>query len=186
MTDRPTGDVSGGEFPNRELSSADLSSDELSSHDLSPDDKSSDGLSSHQLPAADLHLQAFNERALSRMFKTMLIVGAVLVAPAFWKYKIAGAIGFAAGAAVSCINFRALQRSVEALAERIVNQQSPEKGGSIVFRFLVRYALVGAAAYAIFNSSALAFRGFLWGLCLPVAAMMIEAGVETWAAFRKK
>jgi len=120
------------------------------------------------------------------MFKTMLIVGAALVAPAFWKYKAAGAIGFAAGAAVSCINFRALQRSVEALAERIVNQQSPEKGGSIVFRFLVRYALVGAAAYAIFNSSALAFRGFLWGLCLPVAAMMIEAGVETWAAFRKK
>ena len=181
MTDRPTGDVSGGEFPNRELSSPGLSSDDLSSRD-----KSSAGLSPDELPPADLHLQSFNERALSRMFKTMLIVGAVLVAPAFWKYKIAGAIGFAAGAAVSCINFRALQRSVEALAERIVNQQSPEKGGSIVFRFLVRYALVGAAAYAIFNSSALAFRGFLWGLCLPVAAMMIEAGVETWAAFRKK
>jgi hypothetical protein len=176
MTDHPTGDVSDGEFSHRELSS----------HDLSPDDKSSDGLSSDELPPADLHLQSFNERAMSRMFKTMLIVGAVLVAPAFWKYKAAGAIGFAAGAAVSCINFRALQRSVEALAERIVNQQSPEKGGSIVFRFLVRYALVGAAAYAIFNSSALAFRGFLWGLCLPVAAMMIEAGVETWAAFRKK
>jgi hypothetical protein len=176
MTDHPTGDVSDGEFSHRERSSPELSSP----------DPSSDGLSSDELPAADLHLQAFNERALSRMFKTMLIVGAVLIAPAFWKYKIAGAIGFAAGAAVSCINFRALQRSVEALAERIVNQQSPEKGGSIVFRFLVRYALVGAAAYAIFNSSALAFRGFLWGLCLPVAAMMIEAGVETWAAFRKK
>lgn len=115
----------------------------------------------------------------------MLIVGILLIAPAFWKYKAAGAIGFAAGAAVSCINFRALQRSVEGLADRIVNRQSPEKGGSIVFRFLVRYALVGAAAYAIFNSSALAFRGFLWGLCLPVAAMMIEAGVEAYAAFRK-
>jgi hypothetical protein len=176
MTDHPTGDVSDGEFSHRERSSPELSSP----------DPSSDGLSSDELPAADLHLQAFNERALSRMFKTMLIVGAVLIAPAFWKYKIAGAIGFAAGAAVSCINFRALQRSVEALAERIVNQQSPEKGGSVVFRFLVRYALVGAAAYAIFNSSALAFRGFLWGLCLPVTAMMIEAGVETWAAFRKK
>ena len=120
------------------------------------------------------------------MFRTMLIVGVLLIAPAFWKYKTAGAIGFAAGAAISCINFRALQRSVEALADRIVNRQSAEKGGSIVFRFLVRYALVGAAAYAIFNSSALAFRGFLWGLCLPVAAMMIEAGWETYAAFRKE
>ncbi len=74
---------------------------------------------------------------------------------------------------------------MEALADRIVNRQSAEKGGNIVFRFLVRYALVGAVAYAIFNSSALAFRGFLWGLCLPVAAMMIEAAVEAYAAFRK-
>src|SRR5271166_4220768 len=114
------------------------------------------------LAPADARLHAFNERALSRMFRTMLIVGVALVAPAFWKYQAAGAIGFAAGAAVSCINFRALQRSVEALGERIVSQQSHEKGGRIVFRFLVRYALVGAAAYAIFIGSALAFRGFLW------------------------
>jgi hypothetical protein len=134
---------------------------------------------------ADLRLEAFNDRALSRMFKTMVIVGILLVAPALWKYRAAGAIGFAAGAAVSCINFRALQRSVEALADRVVNRQSRERGGSIVLRFLVRYALVGAAAYAIFNSSALAFRGFLWGLCLPVAAMMFEAAFETYAAFRK-
>jgi hypothetical protein len=49
----------------------------------------------------------------------------------------------------------------------------------------VRYALVAAAAYVIFKSSALAFRGFLWGLCVPVAAMMIEAAVEAFAAFRE-
>ena len=115
----------------------------------------------------------------------MVIVGALLVAPAFWKYRAAGAIGFAAGAAISCINFRALQRSVEALADRIVNRQSAEKGGRIVLRFVLRYALVGAVAYAIFVGSALAFRGFLWGLCLPVGAMMIEAAFEAYAAFRK-
>ena len=147
-----------------------LSSDDLPSSDLSP---------------ADLRLQAFNDRVLARMFKTMLVVSALLLLPAFWRFKAAGAIGFAAGAAVSCINFRALQRSVEALADRIVNRQSREKGGRIVLRFLVRYALVGAVAYAIFRGSALAFRGFLWGLCLPVAAMMIEAAFETYAAFRK-
>ena len=154
MTDPPTTDLSPGDLP---------------PSDLSP---------------ADVRLQAFNDRALARMFKTMLLVSVLLVVPAFWKYKAAGAIGFAAGATVSCINFRALQRSVESLAERIVNRQSHEKGGRIVLRFLVRYALVGAAAYAIFNSSVLAFRGFLWGLCLPVAAMMIEAALETVVAFR--
>jgi hypothetical protein len=135
---------------------------------------------------ADLRLQSFNERALSRMFRTLLVVSALLLVPAFWRYGWVGAIGFAAGAAVSCLNFRALQRSVEALADRIVNKQSKERGGRIVLRFLVRYGLVGAAAYAIFKSSALAFRGFLWGLCLPVAAMMIEAALEVRTAFRRE
>jgi ATP synthase I chain len=140
---------------------------------------------SEPLPA-DLRLQAFNERALSRMFRTLLIVSALLLVPAFWRYGWVGAIGFAAGAAISCINFRALQRSVEALADRIVNRQSQEKGGRIVLRFLLRYGLVGAVAYAIFKGSALAFHGFLWGLCLPVAAMMIEAALEAFLAFRER
>ena len=137
-----------------------------------------------EMPTADVRLELLYARAIPRMLRIMLVVSVVLLVPAFWKYKAAGAIGFAAGATVSCINFRALQRSVESLAERIVNRQSHEKGGRIVLRFLVRYALVGAAAYAIFNSSVLAFRGFLWGLCLPVAAMMIEAALETVVAFR--
>ena len=148
-------------------------------------DDSASSMPPVSLTPADQRLQSFNERALPRMFRTMLIAGVLFVAPAFWKYHLAGAIGFTAGAAVSCINFRALQRSVEALADRIVNSQSNERGGRIVLRFLLRYALVGAAAYAIFVGSAFAFRGFLWGLCLPVAAMMIEAAAEAYAAFRK-
>jgi hypothetical protein len=135
---------------------------------------------------ADLRLQAFNERALSRMFRTLLAVSVVLLVPAFWRYGWIGAIGFAAGAAISCVNFRVLQRSVEALADRIVNRQSQEKGGRIVLRFLLRYGLVGAVAYAIFKGSSLAFHGFLWGLCLPVAAMMIEAALEAFAAFGRQ
>ena len=141
-------------------------------------------LRSEPLPS-DQRLQAFNERALTRMFRTLIAVSVLALIPAFLLYGWLGAIGFAAGAAVSCLNFRALQRSVEALADRIVNRQSAEKGGRIVLRFLLRYGLVGIAAYAIFKGSALAFRGFLWGLCLPVAAMMIEAALESVVAFRK-
>jgi hypothetical protein len=139
-----------------------------------------------ELSPADLRLQAFSEGALARMFRTLLVVSALLIGPAFWRYGWLGAVGFAAGAAVSCLNFRSLQRSVEALADRIVNRRSQEKGGRIVLRFLMRYGFVAAAAYAIFKGSALAFRGFLWGLCLPVAAMMIEAALEAVAAFRRQ
>jgi ATP synthase I chain len=143
------------------------------------------GPANPQLPPADLRLHAFNASALSRMFRVMVVVSALLLIPALWRYGWTGTIGFAAGAAVSCLNFRALERSVQALADRIVNRQSQEKGGRIVLRFLLRYALVALTAYAIFKSSALAFRGFLWGLCLPVAAMMIEAALEAVAAFHK-
>ena len=136
-------------------------------------------------PASDICLASFSARAIPRMLRIMLVTSVLLLVPAFRFCGWRGAIGFAAGAAVSYINFVALMRGVESLADRIVNQQSQEKGRKIVLRFLVRYGLVALVAYAIFKSSALAFRGFLWGLCVPVAAMMIEAGFEAYAAFRK-
>ena len=131
-------------------------------------------------------LDSFYARAIPRMLRNMLVVGALLLGPSYWFYGWGGAVGVAAGSAVSYINFRTLIRGVEALGDRIVNRQSKERGWAIVLRFLVRYGLVGIVAYAIFKSSALAFRGFLWGLCLPVAAMMVEAGVEAYAAFRHR
>jgi hypothetical protein len=140
---------------------------------------------SPEAAADDARLTSLSARAIPRMLRIMAVVSVLLLPPAFWFYGMRAAIGFAAGAAVSYINFLALTRGVEGLADRIVNRQSQEKGRRIVLRFLVRYALVAGVAYVIFKGSALAFRGFLWGLCVPVAAMMIEAGFEAVAAFRK-
>src|SRR6266478_7884773 len=125
------------------------------------------------------------ERIIPRVLRNMLVVSVLLIGPAFWFYRWAGSIGFAFGAAVSYVNLRSLTRGVEGLADRIVNRNSREKGGLIILRFVVRYGLVGAAAYAIFKSSPTAFRGFLWGLCVPVAALMAEAAWEGYMAFRR-
>ncbi len=125
------------------------------------------------------------ERIIPRVLRNILAVSIILLGPAFWFYHLAGSIGFAFGAAVSYVNFHSLTRGVEGLADRIVNQNSREKGGLLVFRFVVRYGLVGAAAYAIFKGSSLAFRGFLWGLCVPVAALMAEAVWQGYTAFRR-
>jgi ATP synthase I chain len=138
-----------------------------------------------EAPAESAQMDSFYSRAVPRMLRTMLIVSALLLFPIFWFYGWAGVIGVMAGSLVAYINFRALASGVESLADRIVNRHSKEKGRVIVIRFLLRYGLVGAVAYAIFKSSGLAFRGFLWGLCLPVAAMMVEAGVEAYVAFRQ-
>jgi hypothetical protein len=125
------------------------------------------------------------ERTIPRLLRNMLVISAMLIAPAFWFYSWAGAIGFGFGVAVSYINFRSLTRGVEGLADRIVQRNSSEKGSRIVLRFLVRYGLVGVFAYAIFKSSLLAFYGFLWGLLVPVAVLMAEAAWEGYNAFRK-
>lgn len=137
------------------------------------------------LPAGTLDELSIYERVIPRVLRNMLVVSVLLLGPAFWFYRWAGTIGFAFGAAVSYVNFHSLTRGVEGLADRIVNQNSPEKGGLIILRFVVRYGLVAAVAYAIFKVSWLAFRGFLWGLCVPVAALMAEAVWEGYTAFRR-
>jgi len=136
-------------------------------------------------PAETLHERTMYERIIPRVLRNMLVFSVLLLGPAFWFYRWAGSIGFVFGAAVSYVNFRSLTRGVEGLADRIVNRNSREKGGRIILRFVVRYGLVGAVAYAIFKSSSLAFRGFLWGLCVPVAALMAEAVWEGYTAFRR-
>jgi hypothetical protein len=124
------------------------------------------------------------EHIIPRLLRNMLVASFLLLGPAFWFYRWAGMAGFALGSAVSYVNFRSLTRGVEGMTDRVANRDSREKGGRIVFWFVVRYALVAAVAYAIFKSSSQAFRGFLWGLCVPVAALMAEAVWEVYEAFR--
>jgi len=137
-------------------------------------------------PPETPHERAGYERIIPRLRRGMLVASVLLLFPAFWFYHWAGSVGFVFGAAISYVNFRALTHGVEGLTDRIVNRNSREKGASVVFRFMVRYGLVGAAAYAIFKGSSLAFRGFLWGLCVPVAALMAEAAWEGYRAFRRE
>jgi hypothetical protein len=124
------------------------------------------------------------ERVIPRVMRNIVIASMLLMGPVSWFYGWVGAIGFAFGAAVSYVNFYSLKRGVEGLADRVVNRNSREKGGWILLRFVVRYGLVAIVAYAIFVGSPVAFRGFLWGLCVPVAALMAEAFWQGYTAFR--
>jgi ATP synthase I subunit len=127
-----------------------------------------------------------SQRIMARVLRNILVASVLLLGLAFWFYRGAGSIGFAFGAALSYLNFLTLRRGVEGLADRVVNRSSREKGGRIILQFLVRYALVAVVAYAIFKGSSVAFRGFLWGLCVPVPALMAEAFWEGYVAFRRE
>ena len=127
----------------------------------------------------------FYSGAIRRILRILAILAVALIAPVWLACGMATALGFAAGAAASWLNFHSLARGVEGLADRIVNAQSRERGSIVLARFLLRYLLVGIVAYAIFKGSYYAFRGFLAGICLPVAAVLSEAAYETYAAFRR-
>jgi hypothetical protein len=127
----------------------------------------------------------FFSAAIPRMLRSLLILGAVFTLGAAWRFGWVTALGFAAGAFIAFLSFRSLNRAVQSLASRIVDAKQPASGFSLVHGFFLRYLLAGIVAYVIFTSSSRAFRGFLFGLCTPVAAMLVEAGFEVYAALRR-
>jgi ATP synthase I chain len=126
--------------------------------------------------------ELFYSGAIRRILRNIAVLGVLSIAPVAWRFGANVTAGFALGAAVSWFNFYSLSRAVQALADRIVEKHSRERGGAVVLRFLGRYLLIGVAAYVIFTRWSGASRGLLAGLCLPVAAMLVEAVYEVYVA----
>jgi hypothetical protein len=136
-------------------------------------------------PEAPAPADRFFSAAIPRMLRSILILGALFALFAAWHFGLISGLGFAAGAVMAYLSFRSLNKAVHSLANRIVEAKQPIGGFSLVNGFFLRYLLAGIVAYVIFTSSSQAFRGFLFGLCTPVAAMLIEAGFEAYAALRR-
>jgi hypothetical protein len=133
----------------------------------------------------DSPAEQFYGAAITRVLRLTVIFGAVGILLAFGAYGVRAGLGFLLGVALAYWNFRSLASTVNSLGERIVVGHSGENGGVIVFRLISRILLVGLAGYAIFIGSPGSLRGFLVGLCMPVPALMWEAGYEGFAALRR-
>jgi hypothetical protein len=107
----------------------------------------------------------------------------IVVCVVFFRWPATA--GFVVGAVISYLNQRWLEQAIEALGDRITTQNSGERGGLIVFRAMLRYALIAAGAYVIFNVSLAALYGFLAGVCLPIAAVACEVVVEIFITLRR-
>ncbi|HET6180400.1 MAG TPA: ATP synthase subunit I [Candidatus Sulfotelmatobacter sp.] len=136
-------------------------------------------------PTSGTAADRFFAAAIPRMLRFVIILGGVFTLLVAWRFGRVVAVGFAAGALIAYSSFRSLNKAVQSLASRIVDTQRPEKGYSLVHGFFLRYLLAGIVAYVIFTSSSQAFRGFLFGLGTPIAAMLTEAGFEAYTALRR-
>ena len=125
---------------------------------------------------------AFYERALGRIRTFMLVLGPALALAAWLKFGRWAALGFLLGCVISYLNFHWLKSGVAHLADRVTNTGKSQSGKGIVARFLLRYVLLGAAAYAILTSFPASLRGLFAGLFLPVGAIVCEAVYELYVA----
>jgi len=125
---------------------------------------------------------AFYSGAVGRIRRFMAGLAIVLSAAAWWRFGRWPTLGFASGCAIAYLNFHWLKRGVGGLADRITNARKPQSGKGIVARFLLRYVLLGGAAYVILASFPASLRGLFAGLFLPVGAIACEAAYELYVA----
>jgi hypothetical protein len=128
----------------------------------------------------------FYSGATARLPWFMVALGMALTAAAWWTFGHSSALGFLAGSVIAFLNFHWLKSGVSGLADRVTNSGKPQSGKGIVARFLLRYVLMAAAAYGILTSFPASLRGLLFGLFLPVGAIVCEAAYETYVAVTRR
>lgn len=136
-------------------------------------------------PAAAANLDAFYAGAMARIRKFMLVLGVLLTVAAALKFGRWPALGLFLGCVIAYLNFQWLKNGVSGLADRVTNTGKAQSGKGIVARFLLRYVLLGAAAYVILTSFPASLKGLFAGLFLPVAAIACEAAYEAYAALTR-
>jgi hypothetical protein len=141
---------------------------------------SADGASSNESE------DTFFTRTYQRLVAIMVSL-ALLSLPAVWIwYGRAMALVFSLGSAIALVNFYWLRRSIEAMGARLDSTGRPPSRAGIILRFLLRYVLIAAAAYAILKSTASSLNGLFLGLSLPVGAILIEAVYQLFEALRTR
>jgi ATP synthase I subunit len=129
--------------------------------------------------------ESFYSAALARIPHFMVVLAIVLSLAGWLHFGWRIALGFACGCAIAYLNFHWLERVVSALADRATQSAYKQSSGGIVFRFLVRYFLMAAAAYAIFSVSPASLYGLFAGLFLPVGGIACEAVYELYMALAR-
>jgi hypothetical protein len=133
-------------------------------------------------PPPPLSAEAFYSGALDRIRHFMIALALALSAATWWKFGRSPALGFVSGCVIAYLNFHWLKSAISTLADRVTHSVAPQSGKGIIARFLIRYMLLGAAAYGILTSFPASLRGLFAGLFLPVAAIACEALYELYAA----
>ena len=145
------------------------------------DDQANSGVATAPPTPAD----TFYAGALDRIRNSMIGLALVLSAGAWWKFGQFAALGFLLGCVIAYLNFHWLKSGVSGLTDRVTHTGKAQSGKGIIARFLLRYVLLGSAAYVILTSFPGSLRGLFAGLFLPVGAIVCEALYEIYAGIAR-
>jgi hypothetical protein len=128
----------------------------------------------------------FYAGALDRIRILMIVLGGALSLAAWLIFGMRPALGFLLGCVIAYLNFQWLKSGVSGLADRASNSGKAQSGKGIIARFLLRYVLLGVAAYVILTSFPASLRGLFAGLFLPVGAIACEAVYEVFTGITRQ
>lgn len=128
----------------------------------------------------------FYAGALDRIRVLMIVLGCALSLGAWLIFGMRPAVGFLLGCVIAYLNFQWLKSGVSGLADRATNSGKAQSGKGIIARFLLRYVLLGVAAYVILTSFPASLKGLFAGLFLPVGAIACEAAYEIFTGITRQ
>lgn len=129
---------------------------------------------------AQLNPGSSHPRTIEHIRRVMIVLGVsgVLASWVVWGWRTG--IGFVLGAVIAYVNFYWLEKIVEGITKLTIERGTPASSRRIVQRFLLRYFLMALVAFVILAVSRESLYGLFAGLLLPVAAILCEAGYETY------
>jgi ATP synthase I chain len=126
--------------------------------------------------------EAFYASVYQRLLRIMVVLAVAGTLAGGLAYHLPMALSFLAGSTIAILNFHWLKRTIEAVGGRLSSKA--RSAWAVVFRFLLRYVLIAAAAYVILKSTTNSLYGFFAGLAVPAGAILIEALYETYRFLR--
>ena len=112
------------------------------------------------------------DRSLSRIARNAVIIAVLLTAAALVMGGLSAAAGVAGGAALTLMSFLLLKRATARLTDPGAPQASKGRAAAVV---VLRYALLGFAAYVMIARLRLHPLGLLVGASSIVLAVTVEA-----------
>ena len=135
----------------------------------------------NELHPRSLSIAALTDAGLDRrLWKISVALGIPTCLAALILGGLDSGLGFLAGAVLSWINFRWLKQGVDHLLES-TRQTQPLPRRTVrtaIFKYFLRYALIGLSLYATFRIDILEVFGFFSGLLLVVAAVLVECVLQ--------